>query len=252
MELAALALLGGAGYILARQTTPVARPVIPQKEGYANQRNTNSANLRSSMRGPNPQLDLMYNDLMGQGALNSQPNVLPGDLSYLPGNVISKTSPSDSKVLNLSLDQMASPSLSTAATPDVMMNPAGIEETPTYVDGDDLVSALSGQRMKSADFVHNNMQPYFGSRVRQNVDAGANSSYLDAYNGTGSLQIRKKEVEQMFDNTQQGFGNVYGLESSSDFVQSRINDPRNRAGEKPFEPVRVAPGVGEGFSSTGI
>ena len=251
MELAALALLGGAGYILARQTTPVARPVIPQKEGYANQRNTNSANLRSSMRGPNPQLDLMYNDLMGQGALNSQPNVLPGDLSYLPGNVISKTSPSDSKVLNLSLDQMASPSLSTAATPDVMMNPAGIEETPTYVDGDDLVSALSGQRMKSADFVHNNMQPYFGSRVRQNVDAGANSSYLDAYNGTGSLQIRKKEVEQMFDNTQQGFGNVYGLESSSDFVQSRINDPRNRAGEKPFEPVRVAPGVGEGFSSTG-
>lgn len=138
-----------------------------------------------------------------------------------------------------------------SATPDVMMNPAGLEEPPKYVDGEELVSVLSGQRMKSSDFVHNNMQPYFGGRVKQNVDSAANSSYLDAYTGQGSLQIRKKEVEQMFDNTQQAFGNVYGMESSSDFVQSRINDPRNRAGEKPFEPVRVAPGVGEGFSSTG-
>jgi hypothetical protein len=251
MEFAALALLGGAGYILARQTTnatqAVARPAIQRKEAFVNQ-----GNSRTSLRGPNPQLDIMYNDLMGRGALNSQPNILASDLSYLPGNVISKKSPVDSKVLNLSLSEMASPADSiTSATADVMMNPAGIEESPTYVDGDNLVSALSGQSMKSADFVHNNMQPYFGSRVRQNVDAGANASYLDAYTGAGSLQIRKKEVEQMFDNTQQGFGNVYGLEASTDFVQSRINDPRNRAGEKPFEPVRVAPGVGEGFSSTG-
>ena len=254
MELVALGLLGGAGYILAKQTTTAthARNAINRKEAFVNQVKRNSSNLSSSLRGPNPQLDIMYNDLMGQGALNSQPNVLASDLSYLPGNVISKNPPSDSKVLNLSLDELASPADSiTSATPDVMMNPAGIEETPVYVDGEDLVSALSGRRMKSADFVHNNMQPYFGSRVRQNVDAGANSSYLDAYNGTGSLQIKKKEVEQMFDNTQQGFGNVYGMESSSDFVQSRINDPRSRAGEKPFEPVRVAPGVGEGFSSTG-
>jgi hypothetical protein len=70
MELAALALLGGAGYILARQTTPVARPAINRKEGYANQTQRNASNLSSSMRGPNPQLDLMYNNLMGQAALN--------------------------------------------------------------------------------------------------------------------------------------------------------------------------------------
>ena len=200
MELVALGLLGGAGYILAKQTTTAthARNAINRKEAFVNQVKRNSSNLSSSLRGPNPQLDIMYNDLMGQGALNSQPNVLASDLSYLPGNVISKNPPSDSKVLNLSLDELASPADSiTSATPDVMMNPAGIEETPVYVDGEDLVSALSGRRMKSADFVHNNMQPYFGSRVRQNVDAGANSSYLDAYNGTGSLQIKKKEVEQM-------------------------------------------------------
>jgi hypothetical protein len=154
MELAALALLGGAGYILAKQTTPVARPAIHRKEGYANQNTANTAKLASSLRGSNPQLDIMYNDLMGRGALNSQPNALRGDLSYLPGNVMSKTPPSSFNTLNLSLDEMASPADSiTSATPDVMMNPAGIEETPAYVSGDKIVSALSGQRMDSADFV---------------------------------------------------------------------------------------------------
>lgn len=265
MELAALAILGAAGFVLAKQTAPapvyptrnpganpVARPGIGVKEAFANQTQRNVSNLASSLRGPNPQLDIMYNDLMGRGALNSQPNSLGGKLTYLPGNVVSSTQPANSKVSPLSLDEMASPADGiTAATPDVMMNPAGIEETPSYVAGDDFVSALSGRKMKSAEFVHNNMQPYFGSRVRQNVDPGANSGYLDAYTGSGTTQIRKKEVEQMFDNTQTAFGNVYGMESSSDFVQSRINDPRNRAGERPFEPVQVAPGVGEGFSSTG-
>ena len=265
MELAALAILGAAGFVLAKQTAPapvyptrnpganpVARPGIGVKEAFANQTQRNVSNIPSSLRGPNPQLDIMYNDLMGRGALNSQPNTLGGKLSYLPGNVVSSTQPANSKVSPLTLDEMASPADGiTAATPDVMMNPAGIEETPSYVAGDDFVSALSGRKMKSAEFVHNNMQPYFGSRVRQNVDPGANSGYLDAYTGSGTTQIRKKEVEQMFDNTQTAFGNVYGMEASSDFVQSRINDPRNRAGERPFEPVQVAPGVGEGFSSTG-
>jgi hypothetical protein len=232
MELAALALLGGAGFLLAKQTAPqkqpcssnnpVARNAI-NREGFSNAKNPISTALRAS----NPELDLRFDDLMGRKPFNVQPGVSPGDMKV----------PFQRSV--------------ESATPDVMMNPAGIEDAPNYIDGEKVVSALSGQQMKTSDFVHNNMQPFFGGRVKQNVAASANTNYLDAYTGQGSLQIRKKEVEQMFDNTQQGFGNVYGLESSSDFIQSRINDPRNRGGERPFEPVFVAPGVGEGFSSTG-
>ena len=55
----------------------------------------------------------------------------------------------------------------------------------------------------------------------------------------------------MFDTATTPFGNVYGLESSSDFVQERVNVPRNRGGERPFEPVRVGPAVGEKFGTTG-
>ena len=138
-----------------------------------------------------------------------------------------------------------------AATPDIMMNPAGLEENPVYVDGDYIISPLSGQKINSSDFTHNNMQPFFGGRVKQNVAADTFNSVLGVYTGDDKTVIRKKEVEQMFDNTQQPFGNVYGMENSSDFIQERINDPRNRGGERPFEPIKVAPGVGEGFGSTG-
>jgi hypothetical protein len=174
----------------------------------------------------------MFNDLQGRAPPPSQ-SLLNADRGYLSG--ITKPQPQPI----------------TTATPDVMMNAASIEENPIYVDGDNIMSQLSGQKIKASDFTHNNMQPFFGSRVRQNVGADANTGRLDRYTGAGSTDIRKQEVEQMFDNTMQPFGNVYGMEIASDFVQGRINDPRNRAGERPFEPVRVAPGVGEGFSATG-
>jgi hypothetical protein len=256
MELAALAVLGGAGYLLAKQTAPrpvyptqpssknsIARRGIQRQEGFSSPTSPNSQ--KTSLRGTNPQLDLMFNDIMGNAAHKAKEYT-----RGLPGSIREKSA--DMTDRNLTLEQMAAPQLPiSSATPDVMMNPAGIEESPTYVADGEFTSVLSGQRMSSSEFTHNNMQPFFGSRVRQNVEPQANTGYLDRYTGAGSTDIRKKEVETMFDNTQEPFGNVYGLENASEFVQSRINDPRNRSGERPFEPVMVAPGVGEGFSSTG-
>jgi hypothetical protein len=268
MELAALALLGGAGFLLAkhasptpvyptnsRGSNPIVRNAIGTKEAFVGspdvkagapspaQLNKQYADklTKSSVRGSNPELDLKYNDLMGRTPFPSEP--VPS-----PGGRLSIQHPS---VFSSSAFAFATPAPIATATPDVMMNAGGIEENPNYIDGDKITSLLTGQTMKTSDFVHNNMQPFFGSRVRQNVGPDANTGRLDRYTGSGSTDIRKKEVEQMFDNTTKPFGNVYGLEDSSEFIQCRINDPRNRAGERPFEPVKVAPGVGEGFSSTG-
>lgn len=268
MELAALALLGGAGFLMAkhasptpvyptnsRGSNPIVRNAIGTKEAFVGAPDVkagapNAAQLnkqyadkltKSSVRGTNPELDLKYNDLMGRTPFPSEP--VPS-----PGGRLSIQHPS---VLSSSAFVFATPAPIATATPDVMMNAGGIEENPNYIDGDKITSLLTGQTMNTSDFVHNNMQPFFGSRVRQNVGPDANTGRLDRYTGSGSTDIRKKEVEQMFDNTTQPFGNVYGLEDSSEFIQGRINDPRNRAGERPFEPVKVAPGVGEGFSSTG-
>ena len=228
MELVALAVLGGAGYLLAKQTEPkglggsqVARAAI-QREAFANP--TNPAAPKTSLRGSNPQLDLRYSGLEGGALPPAEPN--PASVRY----------------------PVAQPVAS--ATPQVRMLPAGSESYSDFTQ-ETVTSALSGQNLSPAEFTHNNMQPFFGSRVRQNMDPNANTSYLDKYTGSQTLQIRKKEIEPMFDNTQTPFGNVYGMENSTDFVQSRVNDPRNRGGERPFEPIKVAPGVGEGFSSTG-
>jgi hypothetical protein len=133
------------------------------------------------------------------------------------------------------------------------MNPPGIEENPNYLSGDTVVSPLSGQVMSSKDFVHNNMQPFYGGRVKQNMNVETNVSILDSYNGTGSTQIAKREVESMFDSNKSPFGNPFGMEDNTDFFQSRMEDPamRRRDGERPFEPVKVGSAIGEKFGSTG-
>jgi hypothetical protein len=134
--------------------------------------------------------------------------------------------------------------------PMVEMRSDGIEENPQYVDGF-VVSQLTGEKIPAADFTHNNMQPFFGGRMKQNVDSYANTSRLDAYTGAGSTQIAKREIEPMFNTGQTPFGNPFGMEDNTDFVQSRMNLPRNRAGERPFEPIRVGAGVGQKFGALG-
>jgi len=134
-------------------------------------------------------------------------------------------------------------------TPQVRANPAGVESNPQYLS-EDVKSALSGQFIPPSEFKHNNMVPFFGGRVKQNMRANANNSVLDSFTGAGYTQIAKKEVETMFD-YQRPFGNPFGLESSTDFIESRINAPKSRAGERPFEPTQVAPGVNEGYGMLG-
>lgn len=133
----------------------------------------------------------------------------------------------------------------------VEMRADNVEENPVYVDGDYVVSPLSGQKVLAKDYTHSNMMPFFRGQVKQNLESFANTQRLDAFTGAGSTQIAKREIEPMFNTGQTPFGNPYGMEDNTDFVQSRINAPRNRAGERPFEPVKVAPGVGQEYGSLG-
>ena len=212
------------------------------------QRGPDADPLTQATRGAAPRsssqkLDLMFQDGMGQPALPSEPS--PG----IQGTLLNYTPPPVRTVpMNPNLQPKPEPIES--ATPTVAMNPAGIQASPSYVEGF-VTSELTGKRIESADFTHNNMVPFFGGRVRQNVAAQSNSGILDTFTGSGITQISKREIEPMFDTARAPYGNPFGMEDQTDFVQSRINDPRSRAGERPFEPVRVAPGVNEGFAATG-
>ncbi len=135
--------------------------------------------------------------------------------------------------------------------PIVEMRSDGIEEQPNYVEGDYTISPLTGERMPTSEFTHNNMTPFYGGRIKQNMNIEAGSSRLDIYTGSGMTQISKKEIEPMFDTASTPFGNPNGMESSSDFLQGRVELNRSRAGERPFEPTRVGPGLGEKYGFTG-
>jgi len=236
--------LAGLGYLVTRLSG--GKDVEPFES--AAQRGPDADPLTKAPRGSGPQappqdLDLMFQTAMGQPALPSEPN--PG----VQGTLLNYSPPPVRTVaMNPSLQPKPEPIES--ATPTVAMNPAGIQAQPSYVEGF-VTSELTGDRIQSRDFTHNNMVPFFGGRVRQNVAAQSNSGILDTFTGSGVTQIKKKEIEPMFDTARAPYGNPFGMEDQTDFVQSRINDPRSRAGERPFEPVRVAPGVNEGFAATG-
>ena len=198
-----------------------------------------NAQQGNSVKATNQELDIRYATPFGQ-IYSSEPNPGPRGSSFAFGGV---TPPAKATY--------PAPEPIDTATPQVALNRGGIEENPSYIDSDNIISPLSCQQIASSDFTHNNMVPFFGSKVRQNVGPQTNSGILDSYTGSGITQIKKQEVETMFNTAQTPFGNPFGLENSSQFLEDRIELPRNRGGEKPFEPVRVGAGVGEKFGSTG-
>jgi hypothetical protein len=194
-----------------------------------------------SAQGTSQELNLMYRTPFS-GELASEPNRGPGP-RQTAFDYATTTPPRAST--------QPSPLPIQAATSQVTMNAGNYEENPNYIEGFSVTSQLSGETMESSDFVHNNMVPFFGGRVRQNVASDTNTGILDSYTGSGVNQIAKKEVETMFNTGQTPYGNPFGLENSTAFIESRIDLPRNRSGERPFEPVRVGAGVGEKFGATG-
>jgi hypothetical protein len=252
MEAAALFALAGLGYTVMKLAGKEEGFESNAPQGPGSDPLTKAAR-GAAPRGPPQELDLMYKTLMGQPAPPSEP--VPG----IQGTLLNY-SPPPSRSVPMNPRLQPRPEPIDSATPDVAMNPAGIQAEPFYVGSGSgttkaeellITSELTGNTSTAADFTHNNMVPFFGGRVRQNVAPQANSGILDTFTGSGVTQIAKKEIEPMFDTARAPYGNPFGMEDNTDFVQSRINDPRNRSGERPFEPVRVGPGVNEGFAATG-
>jgi len=283
MEVIALSGLLGVGYLISKVSGKVNQPHIQQQNNVSNKMTAQQINRKSAeeippqnleypaikegfipaARGPNsdpltlapkgasatgfgPELDMMYQMPNGQ-TYPSEPN--PGPYGTAMGYATQK------------------PPYAPGYTPGTQPIPQSIdsnvamaeyrsdntEQDPTYIDGNYVISPLSGQKVPATEFKHNNMQPFFGGRIKQNMAPSANTQVLDMYNGNGSTQIKKREVENMFETSRAPYGNPYGMEDNTDFFQSRIETqaPRARNGEKPFEPTKVGPGINEGFGFAG-
>jgi hypothetical protein len=212
-----------------------------------------AATRRSQARGDDPakaasntamagtELDIMYRTPGGQ-TYPSEPNAGPqygGPIAYATGMP---------PIRRQTSGQGPMPEPIESATPLVKMVSSGVEASAAWTNGNTVISALTGQPVD--DFKHNNMQPFFGGSVKQNMTSSVNTSKLDMFTGAGTTQVKKQEIAPMF-NHNQPFGQPFGNEANADFVRSRIVDPGRRNNEKPFEPTRVGPSLGEKGGITG-
>jgi hypothetical protein len=111
--------------------------------------------------------------------------------------------------------------------------------------------SLSGKKVDSSYFQHNNMVPFFGSHVRnQHVDNNINESILDNYQGSGSQFISKTERAPLF-SPQDNYQWAHGAPNMSDFYQSRQVPAMKMSNVKPFADEKVGPGLGLGYGTEG-
>lgn len=109
---------------------------------------------------------------------------------------------------------------------------------------------LAGEKIKYDDINHNNMNLYYGSKTN-GADSINTTSILDSYTGQGAYDIKKEEIATMFkpeDNAQ----NVYGNQNQNEFFQSRVNASHHRANDKPWQEIKVAPGLGKQYDDNVI
>lgn len=113
------------------------------------------------------------------------------------------------------------------------------------------VYSLTGNYVSSDEFRHNNMNPFNGSKPRgQEYNVNTAETILDNYSGSGSQVIKKIEQAPLF-KPQENVQWAYGTPNMSEFYQSRVNPAMRNNMVKPFESVRVGPGLNKGYDSSG-
>lgn len=114
-------------------------------------------------------------------------------------------------------------------------------------------STLADVDIPADAFVHNNMVPFFGSSVKQNVSSSANRHIVEKFTGEigEDIRIKKRECSPMFER-QKELGNIYGNKTQTDYYLERMAQPRIRNNQRPFEPVKVAPGLNAGYGREGV
>ena len=111
------------------------------------------------------------------------------------------------------------------------------------------INLLSGQQANLDEFKHNNMQHYYGGKLRgYSGDINSTESILDSKQGNGSQQFSKSEIAPLF-RPDENSNHPNGTPNNSDFFQSRMNESMKMSNVTLWEPQRVGPGLNMGYGS---
>lgn len=111
---------------------------------------------------------------------------------------------------------------------------------------------MSGHVVNNNEFKHNNMIPYFGAKVTQNVDEFANNSKFEHMSGQRSNFYHKQEVNnnQLTDSFSKNVNNAaYGMPSWKGSVMDRHVVGNKQDGVRPFEQIWSGPGLNQGYTN---
>lgn len=111
------------------------------------------------------------------------------------------------------------------------------------------IKSLTGEYIKTENFTHNNMVPFFGGNIKQNMNEHSTKSILETHTGRSETFKNKEEVPCMYDKVKD-FSYVNGIDNKDDFYRERYLESRVRNNVVPVPQVRVGPGIGQGFTST--
>ncbi|AII17061.1 hypothetical protein JO84_gp243 [Aureococcus anophagefferens virus] len=134
---------------------------------------------------------------------------------------------------------------SNTVLPKTLQKDFGTSFQSSFNNDDNFISSLSGQKILKEDFSHANMTPFFGSKVTQNVDVNRTQGLLDRHTGVSNLDKPKNEVSPFFENTKDNvFKNRFDYEN-----RGRFNPSQYQQGVPLKEPIRVGPGLAQGFTA---
>ena len=112
--------------------------------------------------------------------------------------------------------------------------------------------SLTGNPVDRQSFFHNNMTPFFGGTAKQNVEDTANQTLLETFTGNDSTYQNKMELKRddLFQPVA-NLANVYGTQNLDGYNLDRYVVGNIRNNQSPVEPIRVGPGLNQGFTAEG-
>jgi hypothetical protein len=108
--------------------------------------------------------------------------------------------------------------------------------------------SLTGEPITVENFSHNNMSPFFGGSVKQNVDENCNKEMFENHTGTCDVYQKKKEVGTFF-KPKMNVSNPYGAGNLDGYMNDRYIVGQKRDNVGPTPQIQVGPGLNKGFTS---
>jgi hypothetical protein len=112
--------------------------------------------------------------------------------------------------------------------------------------------SLTGNPVDRQSFFHNNMVPFFGGTVKQNIEENSNQTLLENFTGNDTNYQQKVEVKRddMFKPVA-NLSNPYGMSNLDGYNLDRYVVSNLRNNQAPIEPIRVGPGLNQGYTAEG-